>query len=217
MLSPRCLISSLVFTCLCATSSFGQSLESRFETFLSWWPGIYDNAHQADASNAEAPMPTRLFLREIDLPAFGDHVVYGEWQALEDPNRVVRQRFYGFEIDHERQSLRLKLNVFPPDPDFVARTRGAHEDPSRVSHVTPDDMLSLGMCDVFFTWTGDKFEGSMDRGACTFPAPGTDIQVYSWSQMRLTDTTFEYLDGWYHMDGSAYRRMSNEWYVFKRD
>ncbi len=217
MLTLRCLVPSLVFTCLCTTSSLGQSLESRFETFLSWWPGVYDNAHQVETDDPEAPVPTRLFIREVDLPAFGDHVVYAEWQTLDDPNYVVRQRFYGFEIDMQRQALRLNLHIFPPNPDFVAETRGAYEDPAKVSHLTRDDMVPLKGYDVYFTWTGSSFEGAMDRGACAFPAPGTETDIYSWSQMRLTETAFEYLDGWFNLDGSIYLRMSNDWYVFDRN
>ena len=204
------LIPSLIITFLSSNAALAQSLESQFATLLSWWPGSYDNGQQRTDGEPGAPAPTRLYIREIDLPAFGDHVVYAEWQTLDDPVRVLRQRFYGFEIDRERQALRLNLHIFPPNPDFVARTRGAHENPAKVSDLTPDDMVPLPGCDVYFTWTGDHFAGAMDRGACAFPAPGSDVNIYSWSQMRLTEATFDYLDGWFHLDGSYYRRMSND-------
>jgi len=37
----------------------------------------------------------------------------------------------------------------------------------------------------------------MDRGASSFPAPGVEDgpDIYSWSQMDLTETLFVYLDG----------------------
>jgi hypothetical protein len=37
----------------------------------------------------------------------------------------------------------------------------------------------------------------MDRGACAFPAPGVEDgpDIYSWSQMDLTETLFVYLGG----------------------
>lgn len=56
----------------------------------------------------------------------------------------------------------------------------------------------------------------MDKGTCAFKAPGTNDDIYSWSQMRLSATTFEYLDGWFNPDGSVYRVLGDDWYVFER-
>ncbi len=217
MLIRRVLLPSLpVLFLSCAVQA--QSLEERFTDFASWWPGTYDNAQQVDASNAAdgAPMATRLHIRAVDLPAFGEHVVYAEWQALDDPDRVLRQRFYSFELDRERGAARLNLHIFPPAPEFVARTRGAHLDPAKVADLTPADMVPLPGCDVYFTWTGTQFEGAMDKGACAFKVPGTDVDIYSWSQMRRSDNEFAYLDGWFYPNGEIYQRMSNDWYVFER-
>lgn len=143
-------------------------------------------------------------------------MVYAEWQALDDPDKVLRQRFYSFEVDAARGGVRLNLHIFPPAPDFVARTRGAHLDPSKVAGLTPADMVPLPGCDVYFTWTGTQFEGAMDKGACAFKVPGTDVDIYSWSQMRRAQDTFAYLDGWFYPSGEIYQRMSNDWYVFER-
>jgi hypothetical protein len=199
-----------------------ETLESQFDRFLSWWPGTYDNAAQIDpeqqsgATGAVPMLSTRLHIKAVDHPAFGDHVVYAEWQAIDDPSKILRQRFYGFEIDQDRKSLRLNLFIFPTDPTFVARTRGAHLDPTRIADLTPSDMVPLPNCDVFFTWTGEHFEGAMDKGACAFPAPGTTDDIYSWSQMRLSSGSFEYLDGWFNPDGTMYARLSEDWYAFER-
>jgi len=193
-----------------------QTLEDQFASFVGWWPGTYDNAAQAAGEVEGAPMATRLHIRAIEVPAFGDHVVYAEWQVLDDPERILRQRFYSFEIDEARGAARLNLHVFPPDAEFVARTRGAHLDPDRVADLTPADMVPLPGCDVYFMWTGTQFEGAMDEGACAFKVPGTDTDIYSWSQMRRSSDTFSYLDGWFYPNGEIYQRMSNEWYVFER-
>jgi hypothetical protein len=195
---------------------WGRSLESQFETFLSWWPGTYDNSPQIEAGSENRGV--RLVISNVDVPAFGDHVVYAEWQDLNDPSQVIRQRFYSFEIDEARQALRLNLHIFPPDEDFKARTKGAYDDPARVETLTPADMVGLKGCDVFFMPTDGNFAGTMDRGACAFPVPTDDgpVDIYSWSQMKRTENTFEYLDGWFNLDDSYYMRMSEDWYVFIR-
>lgn len=197
------------------TPATARDLESQFAQFLAWWPGTYDNSAQA-LSSGETVTPIRLHLQPVDLPAFGSHVVYGEWQDLSAGSKVIRQRFYAFDIDRSRQALRLQLHIFPPAPDFIERTRGAYRDRSKVEGLTPADMIPLLGCDVFFHWQGDHFAGAMKKGACAFQAPGTTDDIYSWSQMRLTADSFEYLDGWFNPDGSVYRVLADDWYIFER-
>jgi hypothetical protein len=193
-----------------------QIWRAQFLKFLSWWPGTYDNWAQADA-DASSITPVLLHLQPVKAPAFGQQVVYGEWQHRDDKFRVIRQRFYSFEIDHGREAIRLNLHIFSRGRRTLSkRTRGAYRDPSKVQALTPADMIPLPGCDVYFTWQGDHFSGAMDQGSCAFKAPGTTDDIYSWSQMRLTATSFEYLDGWFNPDGSVYRVLSDDWYVFER-
>jgi hypothetical protein len=112
----------------------------------------YDNSTQI--AHCSANSAARLIISRIDLPAFGDDVVYAEGQALgdkvpDDPTTIIRQRFYSFEIDTERQALRLNLHIFPTVADFFAHARGAHEGSSRVADLTRADMVPLTGCDVY--------------------------------------------------------------------
>lgn len=186
--------------------------------FLEWWPGTYNNMAQVNAQKAgaepdKANTAQRLFIRRVDLPAFGDDVFYAEWQAYDDPTNIMRQRFYAME--NEGGVQRLNLHIFPNDAAFRDRTVGAHLDPSKLSGITPADMVDLKGCDVFFEWQNDHFAGAMKKQECAFPAPdGTPI--YSWSQMRLKPSAFEYLDGWFNTDDSVYQRLAYHWYVFEK-
>lgn len=221
---PARLIHSLAvcsaLTALVAPTA-GATTEAKAEAwadYLSWWPGAYDNTAQVMEQRA-GPEPDkvnthqRLFIRRVNLPAFGDHVFYAEWQDYDDPSKVMRQRFYAMELEGGVQ--RLNLHIFPNDPDFVARTVGAHKDPRKLEGVTPADMVPLKGCDVFFEWTGSDFTGAMKKRDCAFPAPdGTPI--YSWSQMKLDSSAFSYLDGWFHEDDSVYMRLAHHWYVFDK-
>jgi len=78
-------------------------------------------------------------------------------------------------------------------------------------------MVPLPGCDIYFKRDGDAFLGSMRRGTCIIPELSTGENVYSWSQLKLTSTTFEYLDGWFHQDTDevAYK-ISPNWFVFDR-
>ena len=193
-------------------------LSRDFADFVTLWGGSYDNREQlgrpASTQGVRANAPLRLHIQRVDLPDFGEHVFYAEWQALDDPDRVMRQRLYGLRIDRVEQVLRLELHVWPTDrPDFIERTRGAYLDPARLADVTPQDMVDLGDCDLRFRRARSGFEGAMQRGTCAFDAPdGTPI--YSWTQMRIAPGRLEYLDGWFHLDGSVYQRFSDTWYQF---
>ena len=190
-----------------------------WERFLSWWPGDYDNLEQVEqiaAQGIESVIgPTALYIRRVELPAFGEDVYYAEWHNPDDPTQIIRQRFYAFE--NEGSTLRLNLHIFPPDADFSARTAGAYLDPSKLEGLTPEDMFPLPGCDVFFEWQNDEFAGTMKKQSCNFLAPGTEVPIYSWSQMRLRDDAFQYLDGWFHReDDSVYRQLSDRWVAFKK-
>lgn len=203
------------------SSVSADSSASQWRDFLSWWPGEYDNTRQvmkqrataADASDVNVHQ--RLILRQVNAPSFGDTVFYAEWQAYDDPANVMRQRFYAMERDGD--TFRLNLHIFPPDTAFVARTAGAYKDPSKLDGLTPADMVPLTGCDVFFApESASVFSGAMIKQDCAFDAPGTDVPIYSWSQMRLTQTSFQYLDGWFNTDGSTYMRLAPDWYVFDK-
>jgi hypothetical protein len=212
----------MIVSCWTAAAAAADERSQAFARFVAMWPGDYDNLGQVQAQTAagvpekERNQALKLFIREVDLPAFGPHAHYAEWRAADGGDRVVRQRIYAFEVDADRPAFRLNLHIWPnDDPAFVARTAGAHLDPDKLIGVTPADMAGLKGCDVYFTADGDGFAGAMDKGACAFPAPdGTPI--YSWSQMRIDAAAFSYLDGWFHPDGRPYMAFAKDWFRFDR-
>lgn len=213
------LCAALYCLLLVTPAAFADSSSNTGLNFLSWWEGDYDNARQV-AEQLAGPNPEkantrqRLFIRRVNQPAFGDNVFYAEWQDYDDTSKIMRQRFYAMEEEGNVQ--RLNLHIFPTDDAFVARTSGAHMDPSKLDGVTPADMVPLKGCDVYFEWDGASFSGAMEKRACAFPAPGDGVPIYSWSQMRLEPESFLYLDGWFREDDSVYMQLANHWYVFEK-
>lgn len=199
-------------------------LEKSFVEFLRTWEGSYDNLNQVQKQDAqEIPEKDRnratlLFIKKVELPAFGPHAYYGEWQDANDPGKVIRQRIYGFEIDKDDQTLRLNLHIWPiQSAAFIARTTGAYMVPSKLEGVTLADMAGLKGCDVYFRKTDSGFAGTMKKGQCAFPAPdGSGSPIYSWSQMSVNESQFTYLDGWFNMDGTVYQQLGKYWTVFDK-
>jgi hypothetical protein len=67
MLRIRSLAASLLIALFSAPVS-AESLEQRFAAFVAWWPGTYDNGAQVRAGDT-APVPTRLHVRAVNVPA----------------------------------------------------------------------------------------------------------------------------------------------------
>lgn len=207
---------------LAALASASLASASDFERFLSYWPGTYDNLAQVSAQAAasrdpaDRNIPTRLYIAEVDLPAFGRHVYYAEWQSTDTPPKVTRQRLYSFSVGGQNDAFRLGLHIWPNNnPEFVAKTAGAHADPPKLSGVMPEDMAGIAGCDVLFASAGEAYGGAMVKGACAFDAPNGK-PIYSWSQMKISANAISYLDGWFNPDGTPIVRFPGEWYVFEK-
>ncbi len=202
--------------------STGTISNADLQRFVAMWAGDYNNLTQSKAQESaglasnDRNQPAQLFIRKVELPAFGPDAYYAEWRDANQATKVIRQRLYVFDIDPVENKLRLNLHIWPSDkPEFVARTSGAYLDARKLSGVTPADMAGLTGCDVYFDIADEKFSGAMKKGACAFPAPnGTPI--YSWSQMKITATQFSYLDGWFNLDGTPFQRFAGVWYVFDK-
>ena len=190
-------------------------IDEQWGQFLAWWPGTYATKVTMETDDENFVANRSLHIRRVELPSFGAEVFYAEWQDADQPESILRQRLYAFE--REEDTFRLNLHIFPPDPEFQARTAGAHLDPSKLDGVTPEDMFPLSGCDVFFKWEGSEFTGAMKKGACAFDAPETGVPIYSWSQMRLQADSFSYLDGWYRAsDDTIYWQPSSQWFDFRK-
>lgn len=209
-----------LFLIQCSSDNRKKRQKLSWESFLESWEGTYDNSSQieeqlnAKVDSTDINKHLSLRIKSVALPSFGNNVFYAEWFVHENPEQVTRQRIYAFE--NRDTTFVLKLHIFPRNSAFVKRTRGAYKIPSKLDGVTLKDMVPLPGCDVYFKWDKNEYTGAMKKGACAFDAPDSGKPIYSWSQMKLTESTFSYLDGWFNMDGSMYYEISKDWYIFKK-
>ncbi len=189
--------------------------------FLSYWPGEYENSKQvAQQSASNRPSKDRndhlrIFIRRVDVPSFGNDVYYVEWQNP-DNRKLVRQRIYAFEKNDDEYILRL--HIFPTDKAFRAKTGGAYLEPWKLNDLKPENMVQLSGCDIYLKRDGDAFVGGMKRGDCIINYTEEDQdRFYSWTRMRITPTSFQYLDGWFHTDHRPAEEKDRAWYVFEKE
>ncbi len=155
------------------------------ETIMSWWDGDYDNATQiqsllangdpvwrADGSGKGGHIEVTSHYRPIELPAFGDHVIYVEETKHGDPTSIFRQRIY--TLAENADQVRVKLWYFKDKEAYV----GAWRDLDKLADLTPDAMSPLpDNCDLLSKREGTKFHFAMPDKACVFGERYFNYQV----------------------------------------
>ena len=135
-----------------ASPSFSGSLEEDLDLMMSWFAGEFDN-HLQVVEEEEAENPPEQphewihsIFRPVDLPAFGDNVYYVEQYIEGDPTNIYRNRIYSFTPNEEEEAIQLTIYSFADSAAMV----GAHEDPSKLAGLTPENVRTLPGCEVFW-------------------------------------------------------------------
>ncbi len=171
-------------------------LEREIEYLMELWPGDYDNREQiqfdfnAGKRTFETGAHLRIHsqIRRVDLPAFGEYVLYVEEYRDNDPSNIFRQRLYEVMADEDENAIRIKLHFFKDGEDYL----GAHNDTSILKGLTRDDTITLDGCDVLMTRDVDALVGSMEPQACVFGEEGDER--YADYQVRVTEGGYWFRD-----------------------
>lgn len=188
-----------------------QPLDKDFRLFMQMFPGEYDNHNQVmfaeEAGVPEDSHHERIhhFFVPVTLPAFGEHVVFVQQYMDNDPDNVYRVRLYTFSLDYEEGAIRLAI-LRPKDRDAII---DAHEDPSKLAGVTPDDFVNVPGCDVFWVREASHFRGYMKPRACTIQSRRDGRTIIIDDDLLLTEDQIwisdraEYADGSYAFGNKA--------------
>lgn len=145
---------------------------------MTWWDGDYNNDVQLqkllangkpvwrlDGSGEGGHIQVTSHYRSVDLPAFGDNVIYVEETKHGDPGNIFRQRIYTLAADRELNMVRVKLWNFKDKEKYV----GAWKDLARLTELSPDDMSPLpDKCDLYAERQDGKIHMPMRGRDCAF-------------------------------------------------
>ena len=165
-------------------------LDKDFRVLMTWFPGVYDNQEQVyfeeEQNVAEELRHERIHhvFKQVDLPAFGENVLYVQQHLNDDPTQVYRQRLYVFSPDYEENAIRLRIHT-PKDAEALV---DAHKDPSKLDGLTPDATLVREGCDVFWRRQSNQFIGYMREGACTFMSERSGKRIVINDDLVLTES-----------------------------
>ena len=184
-IASGCVATPPVETPGAATSDM--DVKAHLDQIMQWWPGDYNNDRQiarlksegkpvwmADDQGKGGHIEVTSHYRKIDLPAFGEHVLYVEETKHNNPEDMFRQRIYSLHIDEASNQLRVVLWNFKDRKKYV----GAWRDLSRLKALTPDDMTSFGAnCDLFMSQENGKYRLAMHEKDCAFDGNYFSYQV----------------------------------------
>ncbi len=170
-----------------STESDMQSLHKQITEIMSWWDGDYDNSAQIsqlvsegkavwreDGSGKGGHIEVTSHYRPIELPQFGENVIYVEETKHGDPGNIFRQRIYTLSADQSAGVVRVKLWNFKDKKKYV----GAWQNLGKISDLTPDEMFPLpDKCDLLVRRQENKYHMPMTNRDCAFGENYFNYQV----------------------------------------
>ena len=155
--------------------------------FSDLFEGEYNNFHQA-----EDGVPTNHYIyRKVDLPSFGDHVIYVQqyYGVGDDKETVYRQRIYQSYADSERNEIVTKIYSFKDGGE--EQVVDAQFYPNLLSALKPADMNTLpDGCEIFWSRKREDIIGYQRPGDCVMKVPNTDMTMILSDNLKLTKTSF---------------------------
>jgi len=147
-----------------ACADQAQKREDDLAELLSWLPGRYDNGAQAQ-HDAQAGVPAphdrvALLIMPVSTPRLGHHIFYVQEMAPDNPERIMSQRMFSFDIDEQRGIIGLMYNFIEP-----LRWRDGARDPRLFTSVMADDVAPVG-CELVWTRSGEQFTARHDPKHC---------------------------------------------------
>jgi len=177
------------------------------DSIMDMWTGNYNNDAQIAALREDGVpiwingqkenetgttfggyLPVTSYYRAVDIPAFGDRVLYlEEFTFGENP---YRQRIYTVIHDKEADTTRVKLWYFKDKTTY----RDAWKDLSAVKKLKPEDLSPLpDNCDLYVSQADDgRLHMKMPKDQCKFGESIFDYQVSLgpdsfWFRDRIVD------------------------------
>jgi CpeT/CpcT family (DUF1001) len=161
------------------TAKEDQFTESNLLLMLTILPGRYDNTAQAelDVRNGVHPVHEAvvLVITHVYAPRIGKYVYYAQESAADNPNRVLAQRVWEFELKEKRGVQQTLYELAEP-----ARWRDGYLNKDLFTALQFED-VQLEACKLMWIKKGDTFTAANDAKFCPASAAATTVP-----QMELT-------------------------------
>lgn len=177
--------------------------ERELEYLMVIWPGEYDNVEQltfdqsVGKSNVEEGGHLRIhsFIDRVDLPAFGEYVLYVEETKNDDPKDIYRQCIYELIADDEKQGIQVKVHHFKNPKSHLSLGQGL---PFSKDLKPGSDILELG-CELMLRREGMAYVGKTIAKDCLEDQDNKGITIDY--QVRISEEEYWFREQRYRASG----------------
>jgi len=145
-----------------------RKLEQDLNLIMKWFAGYFDNREQVTEEKAKNTEPELIheqihgIFAPVEIPAFGENVLYVKQYMDDDPTQIYRQRIYSFHVNEKEEAIELRIYAFLDDEAYI----DAHLEPGKLSELTPEKMTFKQGCELYWQRKGNHFIGYMKEGTC---------------------------------------------------
>ncbi|MEM6805574.1 MAG: CpcT/CpeT family chromophore lyase [Bacteroidota bacterium] len=193
-------------------------LEREIEYLMRIWPGEYDNVEQLDfdkmanSSRDEKIEHKRVhsFIREMDMPQFGNYVIYEESYENDNPEDISNQRLYVLSADEKGEGIRLKVfNLLNPKALLSVQ-----KDLKGIEKLAIEDARLTAGCDMLVWREGMEYRGQSLDKSCLKQVDG-ESYVMDY-QMRIGEGTYAFEDVKYDPATAKYLAEKSSPYLMEK-
>lgn len=197
--------------------------DSEIQIIMEWWDGFYNNNSQilafkedgvpiwqkdVEGQKLAGYLPVTSFYKSVDMPEFGENVIYVEERTFGKDGNPYRQRIYTVEYRTDKKTIAVKLWYFKDREKYI----GAWNDISKISGLKPEDMSPLpDNCDLYISKIQGRYDMKMPKNECIFGDKLFDYQVSLgsdsfWSRDRIVNSKTSIVEstagsfGWHKLD-----------------
>ncbi|MDG2241872.1 MAG: CpcT/CpeT family chromophore lyase [Rhodospirillaceae bacterium] len=178
-------ISQIIFALFILQSSFAEAatIADIINRFEGEYTGVVPGSEVGRPEDGSLIMHS--FVGRVDLPAFGNDVIYLEQRYGGPEGSITRQRIMAFSQDDQGIVTRAY--------DFLEGAKYVRADavPARVASLSPDAMYNFPEgCRIRWTEDGDGFVGEVNRQGCEIVSRSGRGNVFVDMVYRLTGDSY---------------------------
>jgi hypothetical protein len=159
--------------------------------FHQWFAGEFDNHEQNWQDKIDAEKDKELQVHEhihhvfapLATPALTGDIYFVKQYMDGDASKVYRPRLYQFIRNEEKGAIQLNIYRFKDEEKYA----DAHLSPELFQSLTADEIKTYAGCEVYWTFNGKYFDGSMVQNACAIKSSRSGKMLYFNDTLRLTD------------------------------
>lgn len=168
-------------------------------TLMTWLQGAYSNQAQVDAGvlDADSNLLFPIF-KQVDIPAFGEQVIYLQWHIGSPDGRLQRQRIWSFSADEQTGAISMDFFTLK-DP---SKWLNAHLDPAKVRDMTHDDVIGYpDTCVLPVVYDGGRYVARIPT-TCAIVSQSTKTSMTLQSETTIAPQHITYQEAGVREDGA---------------